>query len=133
LKRLEVIPTFFITCLFCQLPPTQGGAQHLFEGKRTMIASDDVVFAWAIGKALLIVIVSFGVLIYAAWAVTGQKPGHVGIPKGRALKYESSLKAGKVLLIAHRTAEVEPERRTPARISAEEIKVHGPGQPAATA
>jgi len=35
--------------------------------------SDDVVFAWAIGKALLIVIVSFGTLVYAAWAVTWQE------------------------------------------------------------
>jgi len=33
-----------------------------------MAASDEVVFAWAIGKALLIVIVSAGILIYAAWA-----------------------------------------------------------------
>jgi hypothetical protein len=32
--------------------------------------SVDPVFAWAIGKALLIVIVSFGVLVYAAYAVT---------------------------------------------------------------
>jgi len=28
----------------------------------------------AIGKALLIVIVSFGILVYAAWAVTWQRP-----------------------------------------------------------
>jgi pimeloyl-ACP methyl ester carboxylesterase len=32
--------------------------------------SVDPVFAWAIGKALLIVIVSFGALVYAAYAVT---------------------------------------------------------------
>ena len=38
-----------------------------------MFPSDDVVFAWAIGKALLIVIVSFGTLVYAAWAVTWQE------------------------------------------------------------
>jgi hypothetical protein len=37
-------------------------------------ASDDVVFAWAIGKALLIVIVAVGTLIYAAWAQPGTKP-----------------------------------------------------------
>jgi hypothetical protein len=37
-------------------------------------ASDEVVFAWAIGKALLIVIVCVGTLIYAAWAVPGTKP-----------------------------------------------------------
>ena len=35
-----------------------------------MLASDDVVFAWAIGKALLILIVSFSTLIYAAWVAT---------------------------------------------------------------
>jgi len=39
-----------------------------------MFVSDDVVFAWAIEKALLIVIVAFGILVYAAWAVTWQRP-----------------------------------------------------------
>ena len=34
---------------------------------------DDAVFAWAIGKAILIVIISFGTLIYLAWAVTWPK------------------------------------------------------------
>ena len=34
---------------------------------------DDAVFAWAIGKALLIVTISFGALIYLAWAVTWPK------------------------------------------------------------
>ena len=39
-----------------------------------MFASDDTVFVWAIGKALLIVIVSAGFLIYAAWwAVAWQR------------------------------------------------------------
>ncbi len=38
-----------------------------------MFASDDVVFAWVIGKALLILIVSCSTLVYAAWwAVTWQ-------------------------------------------------------------
>lgn len=31
---------------------------------------DEAVFTWAIGKALLIVIGSFGTLVYLAWAVT---------------------------------------------------------------
>jgi hypothetical protein len=55
----------------------------VFAGRRTVIASDDVVFAWAIGKALLIVIVSFGTLVYAAGAVTPQrkKVPHVEISK----------------------------------------------------
>jgi hypothetical protein len=34
---------------------------------------DDAVFAWAIGKALLIMIIAFGTLIYLAWAVTWPK------------------------------------------------------------
>jgi hypothetical protein len=37
-------------------------------------ASDEVVFAWAIGKALLILIVSVAALVYTAWAVPGIKP-----------------------------------------------------------
>jgi hypothetical protein len=37
-------------------------------------ASDEVVFAWAIGKALLIVIVAVGILIYAAWALPRIEP-----------------------------------------------------------
>jgi hypothetical protein len=38
-----------------------------------VFASDDFVFAWAIGKALVIVAVSLGTLVYAAWqAVAGQ-------------------------------------------------------------
>ena len=38
-----------------------------------MFESVDPVFAWAIGRALLIVIVSFGALVYAAYAVTWPK------------------------------------------------------------
>ncbi len=35
-----------------------------------MSATDDVVFVWAIGKALVIVLVALGILLYAAWAGT---------------------------------------------------------------
>jgi hypothetical protein len=43
----------------------------VFEARRAVVASGDVVlFAWAIGKALLIVMVPFDTLVYAAWAVT---------------------------------------------------------------
>jgi hypothetical protein len=35
-----------------------------------MANSDEVVFAWAIGKASLIVIASFSSLVYVAWAGT---------------------------------------------------------------
>jgi hypothetical protein len=52
--------------------------------------SDDVVFAWAIGKALMIVIVSFSTLVYLAWAVTWKRENaaHVGIPKDDVLKHK---------------------------------------------
>ena len=55
-----------------------------------MFASDDVVFAWAIGKALLIVIVSFGTLVYLARGATYPKKNarHVGISNDGALKYK---------------------------------------------
>jgi hypothetical protein len=58
-----------------------------------VLASDDIVFAWAIAKASLIVIGSFGSLVYAAWVVTYQKESrtHLGIPKNHA--YKSSVKA----------------------------------------
>lgn len=48
-----------------------------------MFASDDVVYAWAIGKALLIVTVSFSTLVYAAWVVTrqGKKVARVESPR----------------------------------------------------
>jgi hypothetical protein len=32
-----------------------------------MAASDEIVFAWAIGKVLLIVIASFGIVLYVSW------------------------------------------------------------------
>jgi hypothetical protein len=59
-----------------------------------VFASDDVVFAWAIGKALLIVIISFGAVVYVAWAATHPKKNarHVGISNHGALKYKLPLK-----------------------------------------
>lgn len=38
-----------------------------------MFDSDDVVFVWAVGKAMLIVIVSAAALVYLAWAVTWKR------------------------------------------------------------
>jgi hypothetical protein len=35
-----------------------------------MASSDEVVFAWAIGKVLLIVVVSLALLLYISWAGT---------------------------------------------------------------
>jgi hypothetical protein len=98
---------------------------------------DDVVFAWAIGKALLILIVSFGTLVYAAWAaVTWQEKNaaQFGIPNDSALKYAISVKAGKVSFIAIGiTEEAEGTRRIFVRTSGEEMNIHKPEQPAAAA
>jgi hypothetical protein len=38
--------------------------------------TEEAIFAWAIGKALLIVIVSLVILIYAAWAGTRSTLGN---------------------------------------------------------
>lgn len=58
----------------------------------------------------------------------------LGIPKDSALKYESSVKAGKFVLIAHGTPEeAEAARRILANTSAEEIHVHEPERPAVAA
>jgi hypothetical protein len=58
----------------------------------------------------------------------------IGIPKDSALKYESSIKAGKFLLIAHGTPiEADLARRILADTAAEEINVHEPDRPAVAA
>jgi len=113
-----------------------GGSDYLFQGGRAVFASDDAVFAWAIGKALLIVIVSVGALVYAAWAVTRQSKdaAQIRIPKESALKYQSSVQAGTVLLAGSGTAaEGEGARRIPAKTSAEQIGVPAAEGPAAAA
>ncbi len=57
-----------------------------------------------------------------------------GISKGSVLKYESSIKAGKYLLIAHGTPEeVEAARGILAKTGAEEINIHRPDRSAAAA
>jgi hypothetical protein len=57
-----------------------------------------------------------------------------GFSKGNALKYESSIKAGKYLLIAHGTPEdAEAARSILANTGAEEINVQQPDKSAAAA
>jgi len=75
-----------------------------------VFASDDVVFAWAIGKALLIVIFSFGTLVYVAWVATYQKKSatRIGISKNSALRYKLPSKQARFCFIANGQAE-EPE------------------------
>jgi len=58
----------------------------------------------------------------------------IGIPKASALKYETSIKAGKYLLIAHGTTEeAESARHILANTGAEEINVHQPDRAIAAA
>ena len=51
-----------------------------------MLDPEDVVFAWAIGKALLTGMVSIGALIYVAWILTRKMEitAHVGIDESGA-------------------------------------------------
>jgi hypothetical protein len=101
-----------------------------------VFASDDPVFAWAVAKALLIAIVAFVVLIYAAWAATRQRrdAAHVGTLKGGALKYDGSVERARFRsLPAEQTEEVEATRHILARGLAEEINARESGQPAAAA
>jgi hypothetical protein len=78
-----------------------------------VIDGDDLVFAWAIGKALLIVAVSLGALLYLAWAVTRQRKheAQVAISKLGALKRKSPAKADRVVLITDATS-ADNERRS---------------------
>jgi hypothetical protein len=101
-----------------------------------MFGSDDVVFAWAIGKALLIVVVAFGILVYAAWVVTrqGEDAAQGGISEDGALQHKSSVRAGTVVLIGSgATEEAGGGRRILAVSSTEEIDVYKPEEPAPAA
>jgi hypothetical protein len=101
-----------------------------------VFASDDPVFAWAVAKALLIAIVAFVVLIYAAWAATRQRQdaAPVGTLEDGALKYKSSVGRARFRsLPADQTGEAEGGRLVLASGLAEEINVHEPEQPAAAA
>lgn len=103
-----------------------------------MFGSDDVVFAWAIGKALLIVVVAFGILVYAAWVVTRQSEDAAQgeISEGGALKHKSAVQAGTVVLIGSGTTEqAGGGRRILAVTSIEEINcvVYEPEKPAPAA
>jgi hypothetical protein len=101
-----------------------------------VFASDDPVFAWAVAKALLIAIVAFVVLIYAAWAMTRQRQeaAHAGALKEGALKYKSSVeRAMSRSSPVEQAEEAGGARHIEASTLAEEIDVHEPGQPAAAA
>ena len=71
-----------------------------------------------------------GALEEAALCRRGQRIGaglySIGIPKNSVLQYETEVKNGKLLLVAHGTAdEVEQARKLLHQSAAEAIKVHG--------
>jgi hypothetical protein len=93
-------------CQFCHLPADAGGTENSAHGSLTVIASDDAVFAWAIGKAVLIAIASFGALVYLAWwGITYQEKytTHVESHKNSSLEVQEFRKGAKVLPIANGT------------------------------
>jgi heat induced stress protein YflT len=75
-----------------------------------------------------------GAVVVGGLSALGAGLYSIGVPKDSALKYESTIKAGKYLLIAHGTPEeAESARHILERTGAAEINVHGVDQPAAAA
>lgn len=74
-----------------------------------MFDSDNVIFAWAMGKAMLIVSVSIGALVCLAWAVTRKKEiaAQVGIPEDCALRSEGAVKTSNALVAPETNGESE--------------------------
>ena len=103
-----------------------GAAFFMIPGVGPVMVAGSAV-AWVVGALESAVVVgglsAIGAALYS-----------IGIPKDSALKYETSIKAGKYLLIAHGTPEeVEAARRILANTGAEELGLHRPDQPAAAA
>lgn len=94
-----------------------------------MFDSEDVVFAWAIGKALLIVIVSVGALVYFAWGATRKKEivARVDILENGALR-SSAVKASKVPIGPGKTGAADGALHILSGISAEENNTRKPEQ-----
>ncbi len=93
--------------------------------------SEDVVFVWAIGKALLIVIVSVSALLYIAWVATRttEVGARVDLPEVGALKL-SAVKAGQVPpLVPGKLGAADGARHIPSGISTEENNSREPEQP----
>ena len=103
-----------------------GSAFFLIPGVGPVMVAGSAV-AWIVGALESAVVVgglsALGAGLYSK-----------GISKGSALKYESSIKAGKYLLIAHGTPEeAEAARRILASTGAEEINIHQRDRSAAAA
>jgi hypothetical protein len=75
-----------------------------------------------------------GAVVVGGLSALGAALYSIGVRKDSALKYESSIKAGKFLLVARGTAEgAEAARRILDATHAEEMNVHQAGQPAVAA
>jgi hypothetical protein len=103
-----------------------GAAFFMIPGVGPVVVAGSLV-AWIVGALESAIVVgglsALGAALYS-----------LGVSKDSALKYETSIKAGKYLLIAHGTPEeVETARRILANTGAEEVAVHRPDQPAVAA
>ena len=94
------------------------GAAFLFvPGIGPVVAAGSVV-AWIVGALE-------GAIVVGGLSALGAALYSFGIPKDSVVKYETSIKAGKFLLIAHGTAdEVQQARSILQNSGAEEINVH---------
>jgi len=89
-----------------------------------IIAAGPIV-AWIIGALE-------GAVVVGGISALGAGLFSLGIPKDSVVKYETSIKAGKFLLIAHGTTdEVQQARNVLQSTGAEEINVHQPPAEAA--
>ena len=93
-----------------------------------MFQSDDVVFAWVIGKALLIIVASLGILLYLAWAVTLQREKVVS-----SVSAKDGPRDSKGLGAQETTEESQEARHCLPGTLAREIDVPEPEQPTAAA
>jgi len=98
-----------------------GSAFFLIPGVGPVMVAGSAV-AWIVGALESAVVVG-------GLSALGAGLYSIGIPKNSALKYESSVKAGKFVLIARGTTqEAEDARRILANTGAEEINLHQPDQ-----
>jgi hypothetical protein len=103
-----------------------GSAFFLVPGIGPVLVAGSAV-AWIVGALESAVLVG-------GLSALGAGLFSIGIPKDSALKYESSVKAGKFLLVAHGTAqEADAARQILAHSAAEDIQVHHPDQEAVAA
>ncbi len=103
-----------------------GSAFFLIPGVGPVVVAGSAV-AWILGALE-------SALVVGGLSALGAALFSIGIPKDSALKYESSIKAGKFVLIAHGTAQdAEAARRILSSTAAEAIDIHTPDQPAVAA